>query len=336
MPSHVLWCSRLTNVAFSLSSAPFVETVKSSEPITTVVLAFFLLGERETPRSLACLLFVIVGVALASADDMTFSLPAFCAVQLCNLGFSGRSVLVKQLKQNFPQAAVSQSMIELFYHVHRLGLGLLVPVVLLAERSKLMSLTPDVAMKLAATMAVNGVFYSVYNLFSFFTLAQVPTSVHAVLNVFRRVVVILITAAFFQVPMSAVNLAGVTVAVGGILLFKAVKQQQQQFPVTSSVPPVVSGLPLSPPPPPPPPPPPSPHASVPACAEGVADRPAPVEGMVAPAAGEDEATADSPAAAAAAPADPVALESNVTSAASSEAPSSTPGSPGDGPAAPAA
>lgn len=315
--SLVLCGSRLTNVAFSLSSAPFVETVKSSEPITTVVLAFFLLGERETPKSLACLLFVIVGVALASADDMTFSLPAFCAVQLCNLGFSGRSVLVKQLKQNFPQAAVSKSMIELFYHVHRLGLGLLVPVVLLAERSTLMNLTPEVATKLAATMAVNGVFYSIYNLFSFFTLARVPTSVHAVLNVFRRVVVILITAAFFKVPMSALNLAGVTMAVGGILLFKAVKQQQQQLPAATSTPPAFSGMPPAPPPPSPPP------VAAPVSSDEVVEPPAAVEDIVAPAADVSQTTA---------PAAPVTPDAEVDDSAANEAPSPN-GESGDEPAA---
>jgi solute carrier family 35 protein E1 len=291
-------------VAFSLSSAPFVETIKSSEPITTVVLAYLLLGERETSKSLACLVPVMVGVALASMGDMAFSLPAFCAVQLCNLGFSGRAVFVKQLKSKFPNAAVSQSMLELFFHVHRLGLGLLVPVVLLAERQALWALTPDVATKLAATMAINGVFYSVYNLFSFFVLARVPTSAHAVLNVFRRVVVILITTVFFQVPMSATNLAGVGLAVGGVLLFKAAKQQQQ----LAKAAPVAQGSP--PPPSPPSAPPPSPaldpateglgeedsvfavvnEAAV-AAVDAVADAAAAVEEAVAPAVEEGAGTA---------------------------------------------
>jgi len=44
--------------------------------------------------------------------------------------------------------------------------------------------------------------------------------VHAVLNVFRRVVVITITTLFFATPMSAQNIVGVVVAVAGVLLFK--------------------------------------------------------------------------------------------------------------------
>ena len=214
-------------MAFSLSSAPFVETIKSSEPITTVLLAYLLLGEKETPQSLACLLPVVAGVALASmGGGMEFSMPAFIAVQLCNLGFSGRAVFVKQLKRRFPDADVSKSMLTLFFHVHRLGLWLLVPVVFLTERSTLLALEPDVMLKLAGTMAFNGVFYSAYNLFSFFVLGRVSASVHAVFNVFRRVVVILLTAVFFEIPMSPQNMFGVALAVGGVLLFKAAKQQQ--------------------------------------------------------------------------------------------------------------
>lgn len=224
----------LTNVAFSLASAPFVETVKSSEPITTVILALLLLGEKESLRSLLCLLPVIGGVALASmsgSDSVGFAWPAFLVVQACNLGFSGRAVFVKQLKQKFPSAGVATNDLQLFFHVHRLGLCILVPVVAFLEGPKLLELMAsskgsEIMVQLASTMALNGVFYSIYNLFSFFVLSRVPTSVHAVLNVFRRVVVILLTTLFFQVPMGAQNIAGVAMAVGGVLLFKAAKQQQ--------------------------------------------------------------------------------------------------------------
>merc|ERR1719203_1811483 len=49
-----------TNLAFSLAHASFVETVKSGEPISTVVLAYFLLGELESITTYASLLPVVV------------------------------------------------------------------------------------------------------------------------------------------------------------------------------------------------------------------------------------------------------------------------------------
>ena len=85
--------------------APFVETIKSSEPITTVLLAFVLLGETETALSYVCLLPIVGGVALASMGDMSFSALAFAVVQVSNLGFSGRAVFVKQLKSGRPARA---------------------------------------------------------------------------------------------------------------------------------------------------------------------------------------------------------------------------------------
>jgi solute carrier family 35 protein E1 len=61
----------LTNVGFSLLSAPFVETVKSSEPITTVLLASFFLGEVDSLRSYLSLIPIILGVAAASMSFTT-------------------------------------------------------------------------------------------------------------------------------------------------------------------------------------------------------------------------------------------------------------------------
>ena len=42
---------------------------------------------------------------------------------------------------------------------------------------------------------------------------------HAVLNVFRRVVVIIATTLFFATPMGTQNIVGVVVAIAGVLLF---------------------------------------------------------------------------------------------------------------------
>merc|ERR1711879_773989 len=75
-----------TNLAFSLAAASFVETVKSGEPITTVILAFVLLGEVETLTTYATLVPVCIGVGMASAG-VGGGLAAFIATIGSNLGF---------------------------------------------------------------------------------------------------------------------------------------------------------------------------------------------------------------------------------------------------------
>ena len=116
-----------TNVGFSLSSAPFVETVKSSEPISTVLLAYLLLGEVDSLPTYLCLVPIVAGVAAASMGDMSFSMAALLVVQASNMCFSSRSVFAKRLRRSFPAAAVSQSDVELFFYVSLFGLLLIAP-----------------------------------------------------------------------------------------------------------------------------------------------------------------------------------------------------------------
>ena len=184
-----------------------------------VLLAFVLLGETETALTYACLLPIVGGVALASMGDMTFSALAFGVVQVSNLGFSGRAVFVKQLKSAHKASASAKDDVELFLHVHVLGLVFLVPAVATELAALWAVATPELLFNLGGTMTINGVFYTTYNLFSFLVLSRVSASVHAVLNVFRRVVVITCTTLFFATPMGTQNVVGVVIAIAGVLLF---------------------------------------------------------------------------------------------------------------------
>jgi len=227
--SPILWKTSVTytlgfiftNLGFSLATAPFVETVKSSEPISTVLLAFFLLGEVDSVRTYTCLIPIVIGVAMASLGDMTMTLTGFLVVQGSNIGFSARAVYAKQLKRGCPESGSAKNDVELFYHISKLGLCLLVPCAFLDSSAVANAFASESfqPLSLLGTMVFNGVFYTSYNLFSFMVLSEVTTSTHAVLNVFRRVVIISVTTIFFGTPTTAFNQIGVVIAVLGVLGF---------------------------------------------------------------------------------------------------------------------
>ena len=68
-------------------------------------------------------------------------------------------------------------------------------------------------------MLVNSFAHATYNQLSFQVLSCVATSSHAVLNIARRLCLIVLTVVVFQTPMDAYNWLGVVLAVGGVLLF---------------------------------------------------------------------------------------------------------------------
>lgn len=75
-------------------------------------------------------------------------------------------------------------------------------------------------------MLFNGISFTVYNLMSYILLKRTDLITHCVVNVFRRVFTIFFTAVYFQVELNSANIAGVVVAVFGVLLFAYFKSRE--------------------------------------------------------------------------------------------------------------
>jgi drug/metabolite transporter (DMT)-like permease len=134
----------LTNTAMELAPPSFVETVKSSEPLSTVALAAIFLRERERPLTLVSLVPLVLGVAMASGFGeghlaAAFSLAGMLLALASNVCFSGRAVATKALLRAHPRSALMHSDIALFYHVSRLGAILLLPIAALVDARTLLA-----------------------------------------------------------------------------------------------------------------------------------------------------------------------------------------------------
>jgi len=215
-----------TNLAFSLANASFVETIKSGEPISTVVLAYVLLNEVERASTYASLVPVVLGVALASSGEAGGTIPATAATIASNFGFSARAVFAKQLQRDHPASPSAKSDVCLFFHLHWMGLLALLPLAVFSEAAPLLRAIGEHGFDMARFVSIillNGGMYTGYNLFSFMVLSRVTTATHSVLNVCRRVCIISFTSAFFGTPMSPVNMAGILIAVAGFVWFTRAK-----------------------------------------------------------------------------------------------------------------
>ena len=68
-----------TNLSFSLISANFAETIKSGEPITSVLLGYIVLKQSYAPFSYGCLTLICFGVGLSCVGVDEFSIWGFLA-----------------------------------------------------------------------------------------------------------------------------------------------------------------------------------------------------------------------------------------------------------------
>ncbi|KAJ8599431.1 hypothetical protein CTAYLR_007994 [Chrysophaeum taylorii] len=216
----------LTNLAFAMAAASFVETVKAGEPVSTAALAASWLGERESVATYLSLAPIVLGIALATATEDTA--PVLSLATLVTLGsnvcFSLRAVFVKQLKQSCPSSAPAKSAVVLFYHVSRFGFPVFIVCAFLRGDPARVIEAPGISLPFfVAALFANGLGYSAYNLASFMVLNRVSTTTHAVLNVCRRVVVIAVTTLYFRTPLSLAGAAGILIAAAGVFLYANAK-----------------------------------------------------------------------------------------------------------------
>ena len=83
-------------VAIGAGGVSFAQTLKAAEPLFTVALSYLVLGTVFRWQVYASLLPVLVGLLLASLQELAFSARALCAGLASNAAFATRAVLGKR------------------------------------------------------------------------------------------------------------------------------------------------------------------------------------------------------------------------------------------------
>lgn len=214
-----------------------METIKAAEPITTVITGLIILNESYSRYTYFSLVPICGGVALACYNNDAFQFWCFALSMASNFGFSARAVFTKILN-----AAHSGTFdeVNLFFHISWRGLVFLIPVTALMEGRTILGLidsnvNPSIQSLqsqidlpvLLALLTLNGTMFAAYNLASYAVLKRSELVTHAVLNVFRRVFIIVFTCLYFNVELTMLAVIGVSIATAGVLLFSAFQRYEK-------------------------------------------------------------------------------------------------------------
>ena len=219
----------LTNMAFSKVSTSFAETVKASEPLTSVLFGYIFYSEFLSVKTYLTLIPICIGVATSCMSSDVFNWVGFSLAMGSNAFFSARAVLSKVLMRSHPDA---MNEITLFTHISFVGILLVLPFACLFDFLPIINESIEENLKnegsissftLSILYICNGIAYTTYNLMSFLVLVRTNIATHAVLNVFRRVFIIVFTAMYFRNHLSTLNMLGILLSIMGVLLFNRVK-----------------------------------------------------------------------------------------------------------------
>ena len=216
---------------YSLGSGAvsFTHVVKSAEPVFSAVLAGLIMRSVFAPQVYITLLPIVLGVALASATELTFSWFGFISAMLSNLFYQLRIVWSKQVIAGGGEAKVSGA--NLFRVITIVSALFLLPIALYLEGSLIMpvwraaAVDEAVARALVCDILLSGVAYYMYSEIAFWILDLVHPVTHAVGNTVKRVVLIVASVIVFQVPVTLQGAAGSAIAIAGSLLYGLASQK---------------------------------------------------------------------------------------------------------------
>lgn len=191
------------------------------------------MNETYNANTYFSLLPICAGIALACYNNDSISLLGFALAMASNFCFSARAVYTKMLNSAHPNATCD---INLFHALSVRGLVLLLPLGLLMEGSQVRSMlvvqhseiTMSGAYMMLLLAALNGAMFAAYNLTSYVVLRRTELVTHSVLNVFRRLFIILFTTVYFRAQLSVLATCGILLATVGVLVFGLARRNDKK------------------------------------------------------------------------------------------------------------
>jgi solute carrier family 35 protein E1 len=215
-------------ISLSAGAVSFVSIVKASEPAVSALLSGVLLGQVFPIPVYATLVPIILGVALASLKELSFSWLCFGAAMLSNVSSALRAILAKKAMDK--PMGENMTNTNLFAVQTIISAALLLPLWLVLETPGHVGATiaattaAGVSMSYLVNMAVlSGLCFYFYNEVAFMALGRVQPITHAVGNTIKRVVIIVASVIAFKNPISPLGIFGSTITIFGTLLYSIVK-----------------------------------------------------------------------------------------------------------------
>jgi len=225
------------NLSFAAVAISLTHTVKTLEPAFNVVLSQLILGQ-STPAPVALSLVpIMLGVALASASELSFNWLGFLTAMASNLTFGFRAVWGKRAMTSIKNLDSTAN----YAWTTLISALICVPMALIFEGPTLQkgmsaAIAKVGAQKFYASLVSVGLLYHLYNQFAYNTLGRVNPVSHGVCNVVKRIVIIFTSVLFFGNVLTPKTQLGTAVALAGTALYTYLSDQEKQKKAAAAAP----------------------------------------------------------------------------------------------------
>jgi len=219
-----------TVLSLGAAAVSFTHIVKALEPFFSALVAAVCFKQIFKTQVYLSLLPVVLGVAVACANDVSFGWLAFLTAMASNLAFALRANFSKSALAVFKKEEnSSMTPANVYGVVTILAFLLLLPLTLLWEgvdfQSSWLVATEKVeSSALAYQLLLSGLFHYLNNEVMYLALDSVHPITLAVGNTAKRVFIIVASLLVFRNPISLTGGIGSGVGIAGVLVYSLTKQ----------------------------------------------------------------------------------------------------------------
>eukprot|EP00057_Strongylocentrotus_purpuratus_P012150 XP_011666624.1 PREDICTED: solute carrier family 35 member E2 [Strongylocentrotus purpuratus] len=200
----------------------FTETIKSSAPFFTVVLASCVLRERTGMWVKMSLIPVVGGLALTSCYELSFTMVGFTAAIATNLVDCLQNVFSKKLLSS---SKYKYSPPELQFYTSTAAVILLIPSWYFILEIPFKDGAPDHVLVMA--LLVNGIFFHLQSITAYALMGRISPVTHSVANTVKRALLIWLSILTFGNPVTLYSGIGTLIVVFGVLLYNKAREHEQ-------------------------------------------------------------------------------------------------------------
>ncbi|KAJ1522933.1 hypothetical protein ONE63_002072 [Megalurothrips usitatus] len=227
-------CTRFVTVVLGLVSLKFIavsftETIKSSAPIFTVLISKIVLGEHTGLYVNLSLVPVMSGLALCSANELSFNTQGFLSAMATNITECLQNVLSKMLisgdKFKYTPA-------ELQFYTSMAAMVVLIPGSWILVDLSTMQTPTD--MYLWAALFFNGLLFHFQSITAYVLMDYISPVTHSVANTGKRAFLIWLSVLLFGNPVTILSAIGTCTVILGVLLYNKAQEidsNQRRLPV---------------------------------------------------------------------------------------------------------
>ena len=209
-----------TNAAYALVSSSMTQVVKACEPLFTFAFSMLLYKNYENLNlsTLLSIIFMIVGATGFVVWDSTFNVWGLVAAICSNIAFPLRNIYLKKLSDSWENPLQKYAVISIY--------GVLILLPILSVKFAISQALSIVRLK---ESAISSAFHFIYNLASITVLQSFSPLTHAILNLAKRVFVIVANIMFFHTPLSWKMLVGLLALFAGLFLYQITVSSKREW-----------------------------------------------------------------------------------------------------------